>query len=324
MIPRAPHVSVIDPISPAIERVKTVLFRPFDLGRWFVIGWCAFLAHLGQGGGGGGGGSGRGGQHNVGDVPSAIHHALYEAREFVHHNLDWLIPLGIFLFILIVVLSFFIVWVSSRGRFTFLYYVAQNKAEFWNPWRQFRDHGNSLFVFRIVLGILGFITIVGILVAGVMLFLAYRATLGINVFSIMGIVLWSLLFVSAIIVFGLIGKFTVDFVVPIMYSRTASCVEAWRVLLDVMGFNKARFVLYVLFQLAIGLVIGVLVVASVCLTCCCAGCLFAIPYIGTVALLPVHVFTRSYSLYYLAQYGAELNVIAPEPVPPAPGEVPPA
>jgi len=141
MTTRAPHVSVIDPISPAIERVKTVLFRPFDLGRWFVIGWCAFLAHLGQGGGGGGGGGGRGrgGRHEVGDVPAAIRHAVDQAREFVNYNLDWLIPLGIFLFVLFVVLTLFIVWVSSRGRFAFLYCVAQNKAEFWNPWRQFRD-----------------------------------------------------------------------------------------------------------------------------------------------------------------------------------------
>ena len=324
MIPRAPYVSVIDPISPAIERVKTVLFRPFDLGKWFVIGWCAFLAHLGQGGGGGGGGGGRGGPHRMGDVPTEIRHGVDQARDFVNYNLDWLIPLGIFLFLLIIALAFFITWVSSRGRFTYLHCVARNKGEFWNPWHQFRDQGNSLFAFRIVLGIVGFLTIVGILVLGVTLIIVHRATLGFNAASILAIVLWTLLFVSAIIVLGLVGKFTDDFVVPIMYARTAGCVEAWRVLLDVMGFNKARFFLYVLFQLAIGLVIGVLVIASVCLTCCCAGCLFAIPYLGTVALLPIHVFTRSSSLNYLSQYGAEFNVIAPEPVTPALGDVPPA
>lgn len=65
-------------------------------------------------------------------------------------------------------------------------------------------------------------------------------------------------------------------------------------------------------------------VGAACVTCCCACCLFAIPYIGTVVLLPIHVFTRSYSLYYLAQYGAEFEVIAAEPVTPAPGDVPPA
>ena len=42
------NVSVTLPISPAIERVKLLLFRPFDLGKWFAIGFCAWLATLGQ------------------------------------------------------------------------------------------------------------------------------------------------------------------------------------------------------------------------------------------------------------------------------------
>ena len=41
-------ISVIDPVSPAIERTKLVLFQPFDLGKWFKLGFCAFLATLGD------------------------------------------------------------------------------------------------------------------------------------------------------------------------------------------------------------------------------------------------------------------------------------
>ena len=33
------EISVAEPVSPALERVKLVLFRPFDLGKWFVIGF---------------------------------------------------------------------------------------------------------------------------------------------------------------------------------------------------------------------------------------------------------------------------------------------
>ena len=50
-------ISVINPISPAIERTKLVLFRPFDLGKWFKLGFCAFLATLGEGGSPNSGGS---------------------------------------------------------------------------------------------------------------------------------------------------------------------------------------------------------------------------------------------------------------------------
>jgi hypothetical protein len=44
-------VSVLEPVGQAIEKVKEILFKPFDLGRWFVIGFCAWLACLDQGGG---------------------------------------------------------------------------------------------------------------------------------------------------------------------------------------------------------------------------------------------------------------------------------
>lgn len=311
---RPSYVSVIDPISPAIERVRTVLFRPFDLGKWFVIGFCAWLAQLGTkgGGGNGGGGGGRRGVHRD-SVGAEVSRAFHEARDFVVANLDWMIPVAIFIFVVIVAVMLLITWLSSRGRFMFLYCVAQNKAEVKNPWHLFREHGNSLFVFRVVLGLVTGVIALTFLVGGGAIILVSIASFGFNVFSILGIIACVLLFVAAMIVLGLVGKFTKDFVVPIMYLRTASCAEGWRVLLDLLAFNKARFFLYVLFQIVIGLAIGAVVVATVCITCCCACCLFLLPYIGTVALLPILVFDLSYTLYYLAQYGTEFNVFAPEP-----------
>ena len=50
---RPVEINVVEPISPALERVKRMLFQPFDLGKWFVIGFCAWLACLGEGGGSG-------------------------------------------------------------------------------------------------------------------------------------------------------------------------------------------------------------------------------------------------------------------------------
>jgi hypothetical protein len=58
-----PHISVIEPVSKAIEKTKEILFRPFDLKKWCVIGFCAWLATLGEGGGGGG--NGGGGNYNT-------------------------------------------------------------------------------------------------------------------------------------------------------------------------------------------------------------------------------------------------------------------
>jgi hypothetical protein len=308
-VPRAQFVSVIDPISPALERVRTVLFRPFDLGKWLTIGFCAWLARLGTGGGGGGNNrvQYRTGKEN-------IRRDLEQAWTYVSHNLDWIIPVAVAAAIVLIGLWLLLLWLSSRGRFMFLSCVARNRGEVIDPWHRFRYHADSLFAFRVVLGLLtGVAALVPLVVGGLVASLS-TVTLGFNPLTILGIVIGGMYFAAVLIVSGLIGKFTKDFVVPIMYLHTNRAVPAWQILLDLMLVNKARFFLYFLIQIVIAITIGAMIVASVCCTCCCAACLFAIPYVGTVVLLPVHVFGRSYSLYYLAQYGPEFTVFEPEPV----------
>lgn len=306
---QATNVSVVEPISPAIERVKMILFRPFDLMKWLTIGFCAWLAQLGSGSGGGGGGDGAHYNINQGQV----HRQIDDARDFVANNLDWLIPVAALGAIILIGLWLLVLWLSSRGRFMFLDCVAQNKAEVTDPWHRFRAHGNSLFAFRAVLSLITIVAAVLPFVVGTIVVVTSSATLGFGPISILGIVAAILYFVAVMIVVAVIGKVTKDFVVPIMYLRTSSSSEAWRMLLDLLSPNKARFLLYILFQIAIGAAIATMLMMAACCTCCCAACLFALPYVGTVILLPVHVFSRSYSLYYLAQYGAEFDVFAPRP-----------
>jgi hypothetical protein len=103
-----------------------------------------------------------------------------------------------------------------------------------------------------------------------------------------------------------------DFVVPIMFLRTTSCTGGWREFLGLLSANKARFALYILFQIVIAIAIGAIILAAVCVTCCCAACILAIPYIGTVLILPLLVFKRAYSLLYFRQFGPQFDVFSPE------------
>lgn len=325
MTPRPSYVSVIDPVGPALERVRTVLFRPFDLGRWFVIGFCAWLAQLGQAGGGGGGGDGGPGgtRWRADDIPGEIHRALDQAKDFLINNLHWLVPVTAVVLIIVVGVWLLVLWLNSRGRFMFLYCVAQNKAQVVYPWHQFRRHGNSLFGFRIALGLTALVISSLFLAAIGVITYAAATSVGFNFATIAGIACCAVLLAGSIIVFAVVGKLTKDFAVPIMYRHAPSSLAAWRVLLDMLALNKGRFFLYLVFQIVISVATFTLIIAAGCLTCCCACCLFLIPYIGTVTFLPIHVFTRSYSLYYLAQYGPEFNVVAPEPpVAPPPGAMP--
>lgn len=44
-------IFMTEPISPSIQWAQKMLFRPFSAGKWFVLGFCAFLARLAGGGG---------------------------------------------------------------------------------------------------------------------------------------------------------------------------------------------------------------------------------------------------------------------------------
>jgi hypothetical protein len=282
-----------------------------------VIGFCAWLAYLGAGGGGGGGGGGgphynvHGGGHGQGEQ---VRRELERAGEYVSENLYWIAPVAVTIVVLIIAISLLVAWLNSRGRFMFLHCVATNRAEVKVPWHKFRKHGNSLFLFRIVLGLIG-LFIVGLPIVGIIVLVIMLASGALaGVASIPGIIFLGLmLFVLGIVLF-LIKKFTYDFVVPIMLLRTASVVAGWREFMTILSMNKARFALYLLFQIVISIVIGAIIMIGFCvgICLCCASCLLMIPYIGTVILLPLFVFERAYSLYYLQQFGPQLDVFRSE------------
>lgn len=303
MTPPSPYISATNPLTPSIDRVKEVLFRPFDLSKWLVIGFCAWLAGLGESAGGAGGGN-----YNYGfDNRRHAGRQFAEARDYVLDNLEWLIPLGIFVMLALVAVWLVFTWLSSRGKFMFLHCVARNRAEIRVPWNRYGHQGDSLFLFRVVLGVASFAVIAPYVIAGVMLLIGAGSTREPVVFGV-ALAAFILGLIGLGVVFGLISWATSHFVVPIMYLKTSGCLEGWRRFLSLLSGNKARFLLFTLFYFLVSVLIVLIVIALVLMTCCVAGCLFSIPYIGAVFLLPFSVFTRSFSLYYLAQYGRELDV----------------
>jgi MFS family permease len=313
MSPENPNrVSVIDPITPAIERVKEMLFRPFDLRRWFVIGFCAWLAYLGGNGGGGGGGSHWNRLNKPHEHKAQIEENINAAKEYVSENMFWIVPAVVIGAIIIIGIILLVTWLNSRGRFMFLHCVAENKSEVKIPWYKFRKHANSLFLFRLVLYIISFF-IVAVPILGIIFFIIMMVTENIpGVASIPGIIIFGLILFALAISLFLIKKFTFDFVVPIMFLRTTSCVAGWREFMAILSSNKGRLTLYILFQIVISIAIGAIVFVVICIGCCicCVGLLLFIPYIGTVILLPLFVFKRSYSLYYLRQFGPGFDVFS--------------
>jgi hypothetical protein len=109
--------------------------------------------------------------------------------------------------------------------------------------------------------------------------------------------------------FAVVKKLTLDFVVPMMVKRGVGVRRAWGEFLGVLRARPGVFALYILFQVVLSLGVGALVFVLVVLTCCVAGCLLAIPFVGTLIMLPVLVFDRAYSLIFLAQFGEDYRLM---------------
>lgn len=320
---RPREISVTEPLGAAYHRMKLMLFSPFDAGKWLIIGFCAWLAQLGESGGGSGYGYNNrnfGGKHQ--QSWDDIRHAYSVAHDYVVLNLVWLVPVAAFAFLLLLLLGLLFIWLSSHGKFMFLHCVAENRAEIEIPWHQYGPVANRLFLFRLVLCLAGLILILPLVVVLVLLIVRMIQAgdfHALQIFLLAGIACGVALVALAL---GLVQKVVNDFVVPILYLRGGTCRAAGREFFQLLGAHAGAFVLYLLFQILLAIVLGLMVLWLVLLTCCTAGCLLAIPYIGTVCLLPILVFQRAYSLCFLAQFGPAYDVFppaAPPPLTPPPG-----
>ncbi len=298
-------IQYIEPLSGGWNRMKKALFQPFDLGKWFTVGFTAFLAALMDGQGGSGGNS-----NSYGRSHTDIDDVFY----FPEQAWDWLqthpvvftlILVGVvFLFILGIVL----LWISSRGKFMFLDNVVHDKAEVKAPWYEYKREGNSLFIWRLVYGLLVFVVVViSLIVAFVKIREMYYdySALSEKIFSIMGMVLY---FLGLFIVTGYISLYLNDFIVPIMYKHRLTTSQAWFKFLPLFSSRMGHFLLYGLFVLLLIILVVIAVIIFGFVTCCIGFLLLIIPYLGSVVLLPISYTFRAFSVEYLGQFGEEWNV----------------
>ena len=92
---------------------------------------------------------------------------------WVSEHLTLVLTAGAAILLVGLALGILLTWLSSRGEFMFLDGVARDRAAVVEPWHRFRRLGNSLFVFRVILGLIGFGAI--LLIAGGGLLLAWSS-----------------------------------------------------------------------------------------------------------------------------------------------------
>ncbi|HXC17024.1 MAG TPA: hypothetical protein VNV60_06245 [Holophagaceae bacterium] len=293
-------ISATEPIHRAISWTEKVLFKPFDAGKWFVLGFCAFLAQLGQGG------SYSYRSSNAYQRPGAeAWNPFTDVAAWIsaHRALTAMLVSSILIVVLGLIILF--MWLSSRGQFMFLDGVARNRAEVREPWHRFRDLGNRLFRFRLAL--LGIMLAILLVFSGAFVFAAIRAAHhGFDAIAIATFITLGAIFIVILLTGTIVDLLLRDFAVPVMYLRQTFAWDAlgivWR---EILPGNGWAFVRFYLMKLVLGLCSVVVILVGCCLTCCLA----ALPYLSSVVFLPIHVFFRSYSLLFLEQIGEEWKVI---------------
>jgi hypothetical protein len=175
------------------------------------------------------------------------------------------------------------------------------------PWRQFRKEGNSYFFFSLLAGF-AFVVLAALLsLPLIILAIKGRYYLALHrdrldVYMLLAIAGWVFVILLVIIAWALIASF----VVPVMYRRRCRAYEGFRAAVSLIAAHPGEIVLYCLFLILLAITTGLISCCAMCVTCCIA----ALPYIGTVILLPVYVLLRSFSLVFLRQFGPDYDLWA--------------
>ena len=309
------RIAYLEPFERAWERMKLALFRPFDLHKWCVVGFNAFLAGLAESRNGSA--SWRGRSHMTFreflDLPD-------RGWEWLTGHPGWFVAIG-FVAAVVIAVGIVLLWLSSRGKFMFLDNVIHSRAEIAKPWREFQKEGDSLFLWRLVFG---FICLAIFAAFAVFFFVGARQLYDVGFgrrMPVLFLVGMGLAFLLLLIIIAYVSLFLNDFVVPIMGKDRISTVAGWRRFLPLLGHHPFHFILYGIIIFLLYLLFVIIVIVAGLVTCCIGWLILVIPYIGTVVTLPIWYTFRAYSLEFLAQFGPEYVVF---PAPAAQPETPPA
>ena len=294
------------PLTRAWNRMKSILFRPFNIEIWFKLGFTAFLAGLLDSSNGGGGGGAQDGMDNF-KFSNAVNWP-YEAWTWLQEHPGWFF-FAMMMAVLALALFLVFLWLSSRGKFMLLDNVVHKRANVSAPWKEYKTEANSLFLWR-----LGFSAVVLLVILVFLRHIWQKAVVFTeNSFAehvpILFILQTALFFFLIVILLLYVKMLLESFVIPVMYKHRIRASEAWNRFLKIHWDHFGSFILYGLFVLLLSLGVGILIGLAGLATCCLLFILLALPYIGSVVLLPVTITFRAFSIEFLSQFGKEFDVV---------------
>jgi hypothetical protein len=283
-------IEIFKPFTEAFELMKRILFQPFDLKKWLIIGFGAWLANLGGGGGGF-------------NFPYNKREEEQKLNEMIGQIPQPALIIGSCVLVcLVLLLIVLFAWLRARGRFIFVDCIARNRATIVEPWKEFRVEANSFFLFSLIVALV-FIVVIG--VGGLALVVPFFPR-GVHAQPGVGFWIGLPVLIFFVVFLAFVWILAAQLIVPIMYRQRCRARLAFAKVLNLVNAHPGPILLYVLFLL----VLAIAVVVISCVVACATCCLAAIPYVGTVILLPVPMTFTAFSLLFLRQFSPDYDVWA--------------
>jgi hypothetical protein len=216
-----------------------------------------------------------------------------------------IVLISLVIFALVFAFILLIYWLGARGQFMFLDNIVRNRGAISWPWQYYSRQANSLFGLYLLFVVISLAVFLPILVVAVVmcipLFQQHRWPEG---GEIAGFVALGLVYLVLMIVVSFILFVFREFGIPLMFRNGLLARPAFWASMKLIGQHTGSVVVFVLLRMAIFIGVAILSVIICCATCCIG----ALPYVGTVFLLPVLVYVRCFTLDCLAQFGPEYDV----------------
>jgi hypothetical protein len=242
-------ISAADAVTPAIQRTRDFLFRPFTWGTYLKLGLVAIITE---------------------GVGSNVHSSSSKGRT-IGHGPNFSTPFHIEPFqiaivgaalLLMMVLSFFVFYLITRLRFAYFHCLIHNTKEIRPGWWLYREQAARFFWFNIVVG-LGFLAVViAIAIPFISGFMRlFRETHQGTPFD------WGLLLslilplIPIILLLALAGVLTDlilrDWMLPHFALEDASAGEAWSEVWHNIMTEKKQFFVYTLLRVVLPFIAAV-------------------------------------------------------------------
>lgn len=290
--------------SQAFEGMRAVLFRTFDITRWFSIGFCAWLAYIGT----------QSSMPNINRPGVVSAESLKQQIDSVlRHGFAVLTDtpklfFGVSIMLIALALALLFCRLRSRGDFMFLHRWYRPDASISQCWWASRAAGRELFVWRVYFFLIAALLFVLMAASGYGMVVRPYVASGYQWHAALVKPAIACVTVSALLGMAVqvIAHLAKAFVVPVMYWHGVSASRAWLAVFSLCNQYPFAVLGYLCCGMACAVFAGFVILAAGLLTCCIGFIPLLLPFLNAVVLLPYTFFFRGYAVCFLSQWRPDL------------------